>query len=58
MQGAASTWTGTIGGTLLCMAYGLHTGDIGQTAVLAAIGALVSFTVSLALGWLRQRWKR
>ncbi|MFB2118551.1 hypothetical protein [Parapedobacter sp. 2B3] len=43
---------GTGGGTLLSVIGQLGLHDVLKTAVLAAIGALVSFAVS----WLLQRW--
>ena len=45
---------GTGGGTLLGIIGQLGMHDVLKTAVLAAIGALVSFTVTLLL----QRWGR
>ncbi|HMJ48803.1 MAG TPA: hypothetical protein VK498_15835, partial [Ferruginibacter sp.] len=32
--------------------------DIGETALLAAVGAVVSFTVSIALKWLNKKTHR
>ncbi|WP_436833701.1 hypothetical protein [Parapedobacter sp. DT-150] len=45
---------GTGGGTLLSIMGHLRPHDVLQTAVLAAIGAVVSFFVTLLL----QRWRR
>jgi hypothetical protein len=42
------TGISTAFGTLLSIIPGLHLGDIVQSAVLAAIGASVSFLVTLA----------
>lgn len=42
------TGMSTAFGTLLSIIPGLHLGDIVQTVVLAAIGASVSFLVTLA----------
>lgn len=49
-QPSPYTGTGisTAFGTLLSIIPGLHLGDIVQSAVLAAIGASVSFVVTLA----------
>lgn len=44
----SETWLGTIGGTLLST-IGVNTGDIVKTIVLGAIGAIVSFLISLLL---------
>lgn len=43
------TGTGTAFGTLLSILSSIHLGDILQSAILAAIGASVSFLVTL--GW-------
>ena len=45
----SDTRTGTIGGTLLVLIYSLKPAQILETAVLAAIGAVVSFAVSVGL---------
>jgi len=45
---------GTGGGTLLSVLAQLGMHDIVKTAVLAAVGAVVSFAVS----WMLQRWRR
>lgn len=45
---------GTGGGTLLSVLGSLSLGDIMATVILAAIGAAVSFVVTLLL----QRWRR
>ncbi|WP_262249991.1 hypothetical protein [Parapedobacter soli] len=45
---------GTGGGTLLSIAAQLGMHDMVKTAVLAAIGAAVSFAVT----WALQRWQR
>lgn len=51
------TLAGTVSGTLLTLAT-IHSEDLIKTTVLAAIGALVSFVVSLGLGWIRRRVNR
>jgi len=45
---------GTSGGTLLSVVAQLGMHDMVKTAVLAAIGAVVSFAVT----WALQRWRR
>ncbi|MFB2117837.1 hypothetical protein [Parapedobacter sp. 2B3] len=45
---------GTGGGTLLSVVGQLGVHDVVKTAVLAAIGAVVSFAVS----WVLHRWRR
>jgi mannitol-specific phosphotransferase system IIBC component len=52
------TKAGTAGGTLLSVLVNINSGDILHTCVLAAVGALVSFTVSILLKVLFQRFKR
>lgn len=49
---------GTAGGTLLSVLVNINSGDILHTCVLAAVGAVVSFTVSILLKVLFQRFKR
>jgi hypothetical protein len=44
-----STRAGTAGGTLLVVLLQLNSGELFKTAVLAAVGAVVSFVVSYAL---------
>ncbi len=46
------TAAGTLGGTLLSMFATVQTGDITKTIILATIGAVVSFFVSLGLKWI------
>ena len=50
--------TGTAGGTLLVVLLQIGTGELLKTAVLAAVGATVSFTISLALKELARRWRK
>ena len=45
---------GTIGGTLVCFLVSLNTQEMAKTAILTAIGATVSFLVSIAL---RTLWR-
>jgi hypothetical protein len=54
---AGSTIAGTAGGTLLAVFSNLHMDDLVKTTVLAVLGAVVSFTVTLAMKWLIQRMK-
>ena len=46
------TATGTAGGTLLTLIASIQSGDITKTIVLATVGAVVSFVVSLGLKWI------
>lgn len=43
------TKAGTIGGTFLTVAANIQNGDVLKTIVLAAIGAIISFSVSLLM---------
>jgi len=52
------TKAGTAGGTLLSVLVNINSGDILHTCVLAAVGAIVSFTVSILLKVLLQWFKR
>jgi len=52
------TKAGTIGGTLLCILCNLHVEDLVKTTILAAVGAVVSFIVSLAMKSLFNRMKK
>ena len=49
---------GTAGGTLLTIVVSIHWAEIGKTALLAAIGAIVGFFVSLMLKVILKRLKR
>lgn len=44
--------TGTVSGTVLSVLPNIFSEDIFKTVVLAAIGAIVSFTITLTLKWL------
>jgi uncharacterized membrane protein YgaE (UPF0421/DUF939 family) len=48
-SGHNGTLFGTIGGTLLSVLASVHLGDIFKTVLLAVIGAVTSFAVSLLL---------
>lgn len=52
------TRAGIIGGTLLSIMVNISSGDLISTAVLAALGAVVSFFVSIILKWLIKQIKR
>ncbi|MEI2749795.1 MAG: hypothetical protein V9E88_13685 [Ferruginibacter sp.] len=54
----SSTKVGTASGTLLTILFNIHVHDILKTIVLAAIGAVVSFSVSLALKYLAKKLKK
>jgi mannitol-specific phosphotransferase system IIBC component len=50
-----NTFVGTISGTLLVVITNLTTGEILKTAILAAIGAVISFIVTKLI---HKLWKR
>lgn len=54
----ASTRTGMIGGTLVAVLLNMFTNDIVRTIGFAALGATVSFFVSLGWKWLIRKWKK
>ena len=51
MENTISLRTGTAAGTLLSILPHLFSEDVLKTIILAALGATVSFTVSLLLKW-------
>lgn len=51
------TKTGTIGGTLTILLANINSGDLIKTAVLAAVGALVSFMISYLMKEL-VKWRK
>jgi mannitol-specific phosphotransferase system IIBC component len=53
-----TTKAGTAGGTLLSIFANINSGDVLKTAILAAIGAVVSFSVTLLLRLLIKRLKK
>ena len=52
------TLVGTAGGTFLSIAPNLESEDIVKTIILAAVGAVVSFTISLLLKSLNKKHKK
>jgi len=51
----SGTILGTVSGTALTVAVNIDSPDILKTVILAAIGAVVSFSVSVLLKWLVKR---
>ena len=49
---------GTAGGTFLSVLPNIHSEDIVKTAILATVGAVVSFTISLLLKSLQKKHKK
>ena len=52
------TAAGTVGGTLLTIVANIHSEDIVKTAVLALIGATVSFGASMFMKWISKGIRR
>ncbi|WP_276504437.1 hypothetical protein [Terrimonas pollutisoli] len=52
------TKTGTVGGTITILLANINSGDVIKTAVLAGVGAVVSFVLSLLLKELVKWWRR
>lgn len=55
---AGGTIAGTVSGTALTVIANIGSADILKTVILAALGAVVSFSVSLLLKWLFKSRKR
>ena len=53
-----NTKVGTAGGTMLTILANINCGDLIKTAVLAGVGAVVSFGVTLLLKLLIKRLKK
>jgi hypothetical protein len=49
---------GTAGGTFLSIVPNIHSFDILRTVILAAVGAIVSFTVSMLLKRIMKKYKK
>ena len=52
------TAAGTVGGTVLSIFATIQSGDVTKTIVLAAVGAVVSFVVSVGLKLVARRLRR
>ncbi len=52
------TKAGTVGGTLLTIVANIKSEDVLKTVVLATVGAVVSFLVSLGLKYLVKQLKK
>ncbi|MFV8351762.1 hypothetical protein ACNQHI_02230 [Flavobacterium sp. XS2P14] len=58
MQSSNPTLIGTAGGTFLSVLPSLHSEDVFKTVLLATIGAIVSFTISMALKFFIKKHKK
>jgi len=54
----SGTILGTVSGTVLTVFVNIGSSDVMKTVVLAALGAVVSFSVSLLLKWLLKKFKK
>ena len=52
------TLMGTAGGTFLSIVPNIHSEDIARTVILATVGAVVSFTISLLLKSINKKHKK
>lgn len=57
MTASNPTLFGTVGGTFLSVVPNLHSEDVLKTVLLAAIGAIVSFGISMALKFIIKKRK-
>ena len=53
----SGTVLGTVSGTVLTIAVNVGSSDIIKTVILAAMGAIVSFSVSVLLKWIVKKMK-
>lgn len=58
MQVSNNTLMGTAGGTFLSIVPNLNSSDVLKTVILASVGAIVSFSISLALKFFIKKHKK
>ena len=58
MQSSNSALVGTAGGTFLSVIPNLQSEDVVKTVILATLGAIVSFTISIILKFLIRKHKK
>ena len=58
MTSSNPTLIGTAGGTFLSMVPNLHSEDVLRTVLLAAIGAVVSFVLSMVLKFIVKKHRK
>ena len=51
------TLAGTTGGTLLTVLINIHPEDVLKTVVLACVGAVVSFIISVMMKWAMKKMR-
>jgi hypothetical protein len=57
MTANSSTIVGTVSGTFLSILPNLHSEDVLKTVILAALGAVISFIITLLLKYLIKKHK-
>jgi uncharacterized membrane protein (UPF0136 family) len=57
-NGHTSEVAGTVGGTVLTIIGSLQLHDLVKTVILATVGAVVSFTLSMLMKWLAKKMGR
>lgn len=58
MQSSNPALIGTAGGTFLSVLPNLHSEDVLKTVLLAAIGAIVSFGLSMVLKFIVKKYRK
>lgn len=58
MQSSNPALIGTAGGTFLSVLPNLHSEDVSKTVLLAAIGAIVSFGLSMVLKFIVKKYRK
>jgi hypothetical protein len=58
MQSSNSAMVGTAGGTFLSVIPNLNSEDVVKTIILATLGAIVSFTISILLKFFIRKHKK
>lgn len=58
MQSSNPTLIGTAGGTFLSVLPNLHSEDVLKTVLLAVIGAIVSFVLSIMLKFIVKKYRK
>jgi hypothetical protein len=58
MSNSNPTLVGTVGGTFLSIVPNIQSEDVVKTVILAAVGAIVSFMISLLLKCLIKKHKK
>jgi hypothetical protein len=57
-SGQTDTAIGTVGGTVVAVIGNIQPNDLIKTVILATIGALVSFSLSMLMKWAAKKMRR